>query len=262
MLGRVLLEQEHQELLAILVEAVRNVPRDKRQKFLVTYFESRGTGKAEVVHPGLTNRTLEWYLGDLEMLTRAGLLAMTPLRGFGWELDVTPEGFAYYRMMKQQMGEPTQRLETTMNQYLTSAHFQERYPQAYQKWAAAESLLWGSDSREQLTMIGHLCREAIQEFATVLVDQFQPSHVKQDKASTVARIRTVLDLQDHMLGNTVKPFLDALLVYWGTVSDLIQRQEHGAQREGVALVWEDGRRVVFQTAILMFEFDRSLTRSG
>lgn len=47
--------------------------------------------------------------------------------------------------------------------------------------------------------------------------------------------------------------LDALVVYWGTVSDLIQRQEHGAQKEGEALRWEDGRRVVFQTAVVMFE---------
>jgi hypothetical protein len=50
-------------------------------------------------------------------------------------------------------------------------------------------------------------------------------------------------------------------VYWGTVNDLIQRQEHGAQREGGALAWEDGRRVVFQTAIVMFEIDRSLSPS-
>jgi hypothetical protein len=70
----------------------------------------------------------------------------------------------------------------------------------------------------------------------------------------------VLDLQAKQLGTTEKPFLDALLGYWGTVSDLIQRQEHGGQKEGQSLVWEDGRRVVFQTAVVMFEIDRSLSR--
>jgi hypothetical protein len=56
-----------------------------------------------------------------------------------------------------------------------------------------------------------------------------------------------------------KPFLEALIAYWGTVSDLIQRQEHGSQKEGKELVWEDGRRVVFQTAMVMLEFDKSLS---
>jgi hypothetical protein len=45
---------------------------------------------------------------------------------------------------------------------------------------------------------------------------------------------------------------------YATVSDLVQRQEHAGQREGEPLVWEDGRRIVFQTAIVMFEIDRSL----
>jgi hypothetical protein len=47
------------------------------------------------------------------------------------------------------------------------------------------------------------------------------------------------------LGSTGKQFLDALVAYWGTVSDLVQRQEHGAQKEVSNLVWGDGRRVVF-----------------
>lgn len=52
--------------------------------------------------------------------------------------------------------------------------------------------------------------------------------------------------------------LDALLVYWGAVNDLIQRQEHGATKEGEALRWEDGRQVVFQTAVVMFEIARAI----
>jgi hypothetical protein len=69
----------------------------------------------------------------------------------------------------------------------------------------------------------------------------------------------VLDQHRPRVGTTAAPFLVALLAYWGTVSDLVQRQEHGAQKEGGPLVWEDGRRVVFQTAIVMFEVDRALS---
>lgn len=54
--------------------------------------------------------------------------------------------------------------------------------------------------------------------------------------------------------------LDALVVYWGTVHDLAARQEHGAAK-AVPLVAEDARRVVFQTAIVMFELDRAFVRA-
>ncbi len=42
------------------------------------------------------------------------------------------------------------------------------------------------------------------------------------------------------------------------MSGLVQRQEHGGQKEGAALRWEDARRVACQTAVVMFEIDRSL----
>jgi hypothetical protein len=37
-----------------------------------------------------------------------------------------------------------------------------------------------------------------------------------------------------------------------------KRQEHGGQKEGRPLTWEDARRVVFQTLIVMYEIDRAL----
>lgn len=61
------------------------------------------------------------------------------------------------------------------------------------------------------------------------------------------------------MSDTVRAFLDSLLVQWGCVSDLVQRQEHGALREGGDLVWEDARRVVFQTLIVMYEIDRAVS---
>jgi hypothetical protein len=163
--------------------------------------------------------------------------------------------------MKQRAGQPIQNIETTIRNYLDADHFLQKYPKAYQKWAEAESMLWAGDSEHQLTTIGHLCREATQEFATALVEHCQPPDVDRDKAHTVTRIRAVLNLLDAQLGSTEKPFLDALLAYWGTVSDLIQRQEHGGRKEGDPLVWEDGRRVVFQTAVVMFEIDRAISRA-
>ena len=58
---------------------------------------------------------------------------------------------------------------------------------------------------------------------------------------------------------TERAFLDALLAYWGTVIDLVQRQEHGALREGTPLIRRDAKRVVLQCAIVMYELDEAIS---
>jgi len=57
---------------------------------------------------------------------------------------------------------------------------------------------------------------------------------------------------------SVRAYLDALIVTWGTVSDLAQRQEHGAGKEGGSLSWEDGRRLVVGTFHVVYELDIAL----
>ena len=52
-----------------------------------------------------------------------------------------------------------------------------------------------------------------------------------------------------------------LILYWDALNELVQRQEHGNQKLGKHLLWEDARRLVFQMAVVMFEIDRSLSRS-
>ena len=255
----ILLEKDQEDLLAMIVEAARNVPREQRDKFLAIHLEERS--QYLIRHPGLPNET--WaYLRDIETLAREGLLALT----YGNDrtsdnFDVTPLGFRYYEYLKQRSGQPSQRIEIQSRNYLNSDYFQRKYPEAYNKWANAETMLWSSDSEQQLTTIGHLCREALQEFATDLVSQYKPPNVDQDKKHTIARIDAVLKSQSDRLGTTLKPFLEALLDYWGTVNDLVQRQEHGAQKEGQRLVWEDARLVVFQSIIVMYEIGNALDRS-
>ena len=95
----------------------------------------------------------------------------------------------------------------------------------------------------------------MQAFTSDIIEQYPPASVTSDPTMTVTRLRAVLTLLASQLGTTEEPFLNALIAYWGTVSDLVQRQEHGAQKEGQPLVWEDARRVVFQTALVMFEVD-------
>src|ERR1700694_2626699 len=97
--GGIILEQEQKDLLARFVEAVRSVPSDQRQPVFVLQSMS-GT---QLLHPGFKpGETL--YIGDLEMLARVGLLNVKQDRPYSHQVEVTPEGFAYYRELKRRSG--------------------------------------------------------------------------------------------------------------------------------------------------------------
>lgn len=255
MVHGVVLESEQEELLITLVEAARSLPREKHQKFW--YSETLGNVQGAIIHPGLSRET-RVPRGDIEILASQGLVQLdygsrgTPM------FDVTPIGFRYYEMLKRQHGESVERVEAMMKQYLNGVSFKAVYPIAFTKWQSAEDALWSSDSALALTTIGHLCREAMQKFATELVQRLTPDPVDPDKAHTVSRLRAVIAKASSGMSAAEQQLLDALLGYWGAVSDMVQRQEHGAAKEGSPLVWEDGRRVVFQTAVVMFEIARAL----
>lgn len=256
MFDDIYLMKEQVDLLKAMVEAQRSMPRDQRHQFLL----ARTFDGDFLWHQGFSERELRIYHGDLDVLAQAGLV--TPSYGSGRDpnYEVHPRGYQYYEWLHQQAGQSVEHMEAEIKSYLDAEDFQRRHPLAYQKWTGAAGRLWSSDSEAEWTTIGHLCREAMQEFADDLVRQFRPEDVTDDKAKTVARLRAVLNVRKSRMGDSEAAFLDALLPYWGTVNDLIQRQEHDSQKEGVPLVWEDARRVVFQTAVVMFEIDRALRR--
>ncbi|MFN2397221.1 MAG: hypothetical protein ABR543_01045 [Gemmatimonadaceae bacterium] len=253
------LEDDQKHLLAMLADAARGVPREQRRAFVRT---NTFMGQTQIHHPGLANGKAQVYPGDLDALMRSGLLAPSShFRSLGG-FDVTPRGFEYSRRLARTADEAVLRVEETVTQHLLSPDgFRRRYPTVYNKWADAESKLWSAQSDRELTTIGHLCREAMQEFSSALVDAFPPPNVPVNKASTVARLKAVLESAPG-LGGTERAHLAALVAYWGSLSDLVQRQEHGALKEGEPVGWEDARRVVFQTCNLLYELDRSLTRGS
>jgi hypothetical protein len=248
------LEPEQEQLFRDLVEAERRVPRSERQPFVVA--NTFGPPGVQLIHPGWLDADRRVFEGDIETLGRAGLVAITYPGPNVMGFYVTPEGFEYCGELMRQRGEPMARLQSVTRDYVQSPGFQARYPTAYEKWAKAEGLLWSSDSTEQFTTIGHLLREAMQDFATTLVERFRPPNVEQDKAKSIARLRAVLT--QHGNSESVDEFLVAILSYWRAVSNLVQRQEHGAQKEGEALRWPDARRAVFQVAIVMLEIDSAV----
>jgi hypothetical protein len=204
------------------------------------------------------------FIGDVQILHASGLILMAshPERRNLWMLSILPLGFRYYEHLKAKLTEPLEHIQSTTLKYLSSEAFQSAFPAAYRKWTEAERLLWSTDSEPQFSTIGHHCREAMQEFASELGRRFNPPSFDPNVQHVVERVRSILTQKAGNLGKKKKAFLDALLPYWGTVVDLVQRQEHANQKEGEPLVWEDGRRVVFQTAVVMFEIASALERGS
>ena len=255
-----MLEHPQKNLLIQLVEAERSLPRNERQCFYVAH--TVGPPGVELIHPAIPRQSPRVFEGDLRTLASHGFISIVSDERNGIEsFYITNEGFRWYGHIMKKVGHPIERAQRIMKEYFESENFRKSYPHAYAKWSQAENLLWTDDTVSVLTTVGHLIREAMQEFAETLFEHYNPQESVPDKCKTVARIRAVINLlyQRQECGKIERAFLDALLSYWGTVSDLVQRQEHGDQKEGEPLLWLDARRVVFQSANVMFEIDNTLS---
>lgn len=251
--GAVPLEDHQVDLLRALVEAHCSVhPREP----FIFHDAMRAVPDAAISHSGLAPGSVTAIPADLHVLAHAGLIMFTHKDIF----SVTPLGMRYYADVLQREGAPTERVEQTMRRYIESSGFKARFSAAYAKWAAAESLLWRSDvTPEQMTDVGHHCREAMQDFAAALIQFHQPPAYDPNPASATARLKAVIEHRRPALGKKVTDLLATLTAYWSAVFDLCNRQEHGAQKEGGRLGIDDARRVVFQTLNVMMEVDRALT---
>jgi hypothetical protein len=145
------------------------------------------------------------------------------------------------------------RFERTVVEYVNDQDFRARHPTAWLKWSEAHSLLETSPT-SAATVIGHLCREAINEFSDGLVrehgleDRFASNQTKNKVKAIFATLP--------LMSREVRRSLEALVDYWCTVSDLAQRQEHSA-----TLTEDDSRRMVFQTMVVMREIEMAVRTS-
>jgi hypothetical protein len=244
------LRREQEELLLLLVDAHDATPADQRAPFYLF----RVMGGAFLRHLALPDDPpTKPADDDLISLREEGLLRIQQDQGT-WLIDVTNRGLAYAGELRRRTEEPIDRIEAEVTRYLRTEGFQQRHPEAFRLWSQAEEESWNRDAPS--SVVGHHCREALQEFAHGITE----NPAAKEKAKTVERIRSRLRQEKLRLGDGTVAWLDALLTYWGTVSDLAQRQEHAGQRASNELTLEDGRVLVFHTGIVMFEIDRALSR--
>ena len=251
--AHILLEAEQEELLGKFVEADRNVPAGQRNKFL-GYENMQGFGT--FISVGMPGISFGGSVTDAQVLVSKGLLGMTHNSRGAPLFYALPEGRRYYEWRKGSHL-PAEAVEQELKTYLSTGEFRTRYPSAFDKWSKAHSSLWSSESQVELTTIGHLCREAMQEFAEALVTTHNVA-VDPDKAKIKSRMRSVFEHFKPRMGSSSLGLLDALLVYWEKVNAVVQRQVHGALKEGEPLRWDDARRVVFYTCAVMHEVDRMI----
>ncbi|MGO9019419.1 MAG: hypothetical protein ACLQVJ_13830 [Syntrophobacteraceae bacterium] len=193
MFQNILLEPEQEDLLVKLVEAWRNVPRERRQRlfYAAVVGNDPSDPRSTIFHYGFPSGEIRAHIADIEVLVRNGLLLRERRSSTSGYLDVTPQGFGFYGHLKAKLGQPVERLQATVLNYLLSEAFQRDFPTAYQKWIEAEKHLWSTDSEPESSTIGHLCREAMQEFASALITLYKPLNIDSKIQDTVARIRAV-----------------------------------------------------------------------
>ncbi len=251
------LEDEQYDLLAKFVEAHRRVPPDSRGAFLAV--QSHGSAQASFLHPYVSGLEFAGSLSDAEVLADAGLLRARIGSSGNSSFSVLPRGIEVYETVRTRTP-PVATIVRVSRDLVSGAEFKRAHAVAAMKWESAAQLLWSADSTQQLTTVGHLCREALQEFATSFARERRVDVSSIDPAKTVARLQAVIEARAGKISAAKKAFLSALVAYWGTVSDLVQRQEHGGQKEGEPLTWDDARLVVFQTCLVMFEVSSCLPR--
>lgn len=128
------------------------------------------------------------YETDLNALGERGLLTWESALKDDRAYDLTPDGIAAYETLQKERSEPVERIEAEIFGYIDAGALRTRYPLAYERWKAAEELLWGPQAKMHLTDIGHRCRETLIEFAKVLVARHKPNPVDLDVTHARARI--------------------------------------------------------------------------
>jgi hypothetical protein len=146
-------------------------------------------------------------------------------------------------------------VEDYLRAYLEGERFKSMHLRAYECWSDASAMLWRADSSDGLVAVGNAALGAIREFTGALSGGTLAAGA--DSTATQARLSAAIETHTPQLARSRREFLDGLVDYWRTLYALVQRHD-GAPAVGERLRWEDARRVVVLTALVMVEVDRSL----
>jgi hypothetical protein len=156
-------------------------------------------------------------------------------------------------------------LEDYLRAYLEDQRFRSAHPLGRGRWVVAWEMLWCADSRAKVIAVGQRARTGMQAFSVSMLERCMPlvmdSHWPQESQGTgpLDGLASIAEAYAEQLGPGRRQLLLDLLGPWGALSDKLQRHEQGSQPPDERLHWEDGRRLVLFTALVMVEFDRSFS---
>lgn len=237
------------DLFVALYEAHMSARRDRRG--LMVSRTMSGT-TVQTLDGGFARQVPD---DDLHTLKRVGLIEHVQKARYAFN----PGAGRYYEHVRSRLGCAAATVEETVQHRVAGEEFRGRYPMTTRLLNQAAATVFSEQGEHRATQVGHDVREALVAFPAELAKNLELDlEAAPDK--TVQRLRELIRARAVIIGSqTTMAYLDAMAAYWGAVSDLGQRQEHGAQREDEQLTWEDSRRVVFAALALVYEVDRALT---
>jgi hypothetical protein len=149
-------------------------------------------------------------------------------------------------------------LEAYVKACVGQERFSSTYPSAYECWWQATAILYGEGSTDSVLAAGRKAREALQEFARTVAEPLQPRASDPDSTrATVGRLRALTETYRSQLGDERCELLHALFDHWRALTDGLESHAHDEEMVSEPPRWEDARRVVILTALVMVEIDRS-----
>ena len=149
-------------------------------------------------------------------------------------------------------------LEAYLKACVSQERFCSAYPSAYERWWQATAILYGEGSIDSVLAAGQKAGEALQEFARAVAEPLQPRAINPDSTrATVGRLRAFTETYRSQLGDARCELLHTLFDHWRALTDGLERHAHDEEMVSEPPRWEDARRVVILTALVMVEIDRS-----
>jgi hypothetical protein len=164
--------------------------------------------------------------------------------------------------------ESFERIEDYLLAYLEGEPFSSAHPLAHGRWLVAWQSLWCADSKDKLIAVGGKSRAALQAYSTSLQERHLrlAMNAQSPRFAEVARrakplegLSSVVEMYRPQLGGERCELLHGLFEHWSELLAVMRRHEEGRQQAGERLRWEDGRRLVLFTAVVIVEIDRSFT---
>jgi hypothetical protein len=160
-----------------------------------------------------------------------------------------------------------ERIEDYLRAYLESEGFRSAHPLACGRWVVAWELLWCADSRAKVMAVGQRARTAMLAFAASMLERSVPLAMDANWPELLAGppqspepvdgLVTITEASRRELGEERYAILQSLLEDWRSLLERVERHGEASQAVGERLRWEDGRRLVLFTALVMVETDRS-----